>query len=323
MIYPWQQASWQHLSARWQTLPHAVLLSGQQGIGKQVFAQHLAQTLLCEQPLAQQACQQCSGCHLFAQNSHPDYLFVTPEQDASSARKLAQIKVDTVREILAFAQLSSHQGGKRVVVISPAESLNIQAANALLKVLEEPPENVVFILISHHRDRLLPTVLSRLQIIAMPKPTPQEVQTYWQQQGLQADMAQLAFHAGSPLQQEDEAVSALREQWLHVLAKPRLLALLDFAHSFDQQKRPLAEALDWLYKWLVDAALAQQNVNALYYPQHQQALSQLPAYPTYLWQQLVEKLHDLMPFGHHTLNVKLQLEDICIDYLNLMTTKES
>lgn len=323
MIYPWQQSAWTQLVTRWQQLPHALLFSGQQGTGKTEFAQTVAQTLLCERPVNQLACKQCVSCHLFAQHSHPDYLFVTPEQDATSARKLSQIKVDAVRDILAFAQLSSHQGGKRVVVIAPAESLNVQAANALLKVLEEPPAQVVFLLVSHHRERLLPTILSRLQIVHLPKPDTEAVHAYWQQQGLQADDAQLAFHAGSPLQYEEVAVHQLREQWLAVLAKPRLLALLDFAQSFDQQKRPLAEALDWLYKWLLDAALAQQGLAALYYPQHQQALNQLPAYPPYLWQQLVEKLHDLIPFGHHTLNVKLQLEDICIDYLNLMTTKES
>ena len=115
----------------------------------------------------------------------------------------------------------------------------------------------------------------------------------------------------------------MRAQWLAILVKPRLLALLDFAADFDKHKRPLGEALDWLYKWLVDLGLSRQGLPALYYPEQQSGLDALAAHSPYLWQQLVDKLHKLMPFGQHTLNVKLQLEDISIDYLNLITHKEA
>lgn len=99
-------------------------------------------------------------CHLFEQGSHPDFMLLTPgqDEDTGNARKLLQIKIDSVREVLQFSQITSHRGGLKVIVINPAESMNVQAANALLKVLEEPPQNVVFILVSSQKDRLLPTI---------------------------------------------------------------------------------------------------------------------------------------------------------------------
>ena len=324
MIYPWQQAVWQQAAQRWHALPHAILLSGQQGTGKMVFAEHLAQALLCEHIDADKnACGMCSACHLFSQHSHPDCMVMRPETEEGNARKLQQIKVDAVREVLAFAQLSSHQGGRRVIIIEPAEALNLQAANALLKVLEEPPANVVFILVSHHSERLLPTILSRLQVWHLPTPSADVALNFLQQQGITLSKSQLAFQAGAPLLQEEGSLQDLRTQWLAILAKPRLLALLDFAAEFDKHKRPLGEALDWLYKWLVDVGLARQGLPALYYPEQQSGLNTLTEHSPQLWQQLVDKMHQLMPFGQHTLNVKLQLEDLSIDYLNLMTHKEA
>lgn len=325
-MYPWQQSLWQQVQSQWQTLPHAILLNGQQGTGKLAFAKHIAQALFCEHPQAdKQACGACSACHLFVTGHHPDLLLVTPETDADNARKLAQIKVDAIRAVLAFAQLSSHQGGRRVIILEPAESLNTQAANALLKVLEEPPANVVFLLVSHHRERLLPTILSRVQQWFVPTPTWEQTQAYvaTAMEGTPLSAAQLAFQAGSPLLQEDAAVAALREQWLGILSQPRLLNLMDFASEYDKQKRPLSEALAWLYKWLVDLGLSQAGQPAVYYPNYQTQLNQLAHHSPYLWQQLVNKLHKLIPFGQHTLNVKLQLEDLSIDYLNLITRKKA
>lgn len=323
MIYPWQQTQWQQLTQRWNTLPHALLFHGQRGIGKRLFAEQFAQALLCQQPQSDfSACGHCASCHLIQQHSHPDYLLIEPEVDEGNARKLQQIKVDAVREILAFAQLSSHQGGRRIIVIDPAESLNTQAANALLKVLEEPTANVVFLLISHHHDRLLPTILSRLQLWHLPTPSYEQVTHYWQQQAQAPQPEQLAFYAGAPLVTENETVKQLRQQWLNILAKPRLLALMDFAAEFDKHKRPLGEALEWLYKWLVDLGLSREGIAALYYPSHQHSIAQLSDHSEHLWQELVNKLHQLIPYGQHTLNVKLQLEDISIDYLNLITSKK-
>ena len=124
MIYPWHQSDWQQLAAHWRQLPHALLFSGRENTGKTAFARHLAATLLCEQATAdRQPCGQCPSCHLFAQNSHPDFYELTPEipEGETVGRKLLQIKIDAVRGLIEHIQLTSVRGGKRVILIHPAE----------------------------------------------------------------------------------------------------------------------------------------------------------------------------------------------------------
>lgn len=325
MIYPWHQHAWQQLAAHWAKRPNAWLLHGKAGTGRLAFARHLAQALLCETPLAEHMpCGQCNACHLLAQNTHPDLFELTPvlAEGDSAARKSVQIKVDAVRALLNFAHLSSHRGGWRVVLVHPAESMNLQAANALLKVLEEPPEQVVFILVCHNKDRLLPTIKSRCRQFALPAPAPDAALAWLQQQGTAKAENLLAFHGGAPLFADHAAQDDLRAQLLALLERPRLLALLDYAALFDRQKQPLALLLDWLHKWLLDIGLAQQNMPALYYPGHQSALQQLGNHTCHLHLfALLDRLTALAPYGQHTLNVKMQAEDLFIDYLHFWQHK--
>ncbi|OZA07197.1 MAG: DNA polymerase III subunit delta', partial [Methylotenera sp. 17-45-7] len=180
-IYPWQNALWHSLTQSRSKLHHAFLMYGRAGVGKYDFALNFSQSLLCpNKNETGYACQQCASCHWFSDESHPDFRLITPEQndsadeDVSSAKKTkkkTQISVAQIRELSDFLSLSSHQSsGLRIVLIHPAEALNLAAANALLKMLEEPAPDVVFILIAHQLQRLLPTVLSRCQKIKMPIP---------------------------------------------------------------------------------------------------------------------------------------------------------
>ena len=158
-IYPWQASVWQRLMSDKKRVPHALLLRGQRGIGKLDFAIPFCRALLCEQLNSDhQACGVCPSCGWFEQDNHPDFRFISPEQDTSkdddggtkSTKKRTQIVIDQVRGLSDFLSLSSHKSdGLRIALIHPAEGLNASAANALLKMLEEPPPNVVFILVAH------------------------------------------------------------------------------------------------------------------------------------------------------------------------------
>ena len=325
MIYPWHESAWRQLAAQWGNRPNAWLLTGRRDTGKTAFARHLAQALLCEQPQAgHQPCGNCPSCHLFTQGSHPDYYELAPEPPAEgeSARKLLQIKIDAVRAVLAPLLQSSVRGGLRVVLVQPAETMNTQAANALLKMLEEPPASVVFLLVTHNKDRLLPTIKSRCRPFLLPAPSAEEALGYLKTQNTPQAEALLAFHSGAPLFAAEPEQDAMREELCQLLAKPRLLAMLDYAAAFDKQKWPLAVFLDWLHKWLADIALAQQNLPPLYYPQHQTAIFQVASRTrgAALFQ-LVHTLNRLSPYGRHTLSVRMQVENLLAGYLAFWQNK--
>lgn len=156
MLYPWQSTLWQQFLRQIEAdkLPHAILLTGDEGVGKLVFAQKLAQHLLCELPDVDQAKNQA----LFeSESGHPDCYHLSPEG------KMGMIKIDSIRELANKLTESPLMGGYRIVILESAHCMNIAASNALLKTLEEPGERVCIILVTSEPSQLLPTIKSRCQ----------------------------------------------------------------------------------------------------------------------------------------------------------------
>ncbi|TDO12623.1 DNA polymerase III subunit delta' [Halomonas ventosae] len=155
---PWLQARWQELVrlADAGRLPHALLISAAHGLGKHSLAEALVARTLCASP-GEHACGRCHACHMLASGYHPDLLRVAPEEGKR------QIRIGPIREVNAFVAKTAQQGGFRVIVISPAEAMNVAASNALLKSLEEPGERTLFVLLADIPSRLLPTIRSRCQ----------------------------------------------------------------------------------------------------------------------------------------------------------------
>lgn len=325
MIYPWHEAAWRQIARHWDAQPNAWLFVGQENTGKTAFARHLAQALLCEIPAAQHApCGTCPSCHLFLQGTHPDFYLLQPEQpeNETGARKLLQIKIDAVRAVLEPLNHSSVRGGRRVVLATPAESMNTQAANALLKMLEEPPKAVVFILVSHSRDSLLPTIRSRCRQMLLPAPERDAALDYLHGQDTQHAEELLAFHSGAPLFPSAPEQDEMRTRLLDWLAAPRLIAALDFAAEYDRRKYPLALLLDWLHKWTTDIALAHHGIAPMYYPARAQAAAAAAAKTNpatlFAFSGCLTRLH---PYGHHSLNVKMQTESLLCGYLSATLKK--
>jgi DNA polymerase-3 subunit delta' len=168
-IYPWHEQLWRRITRELARLPHALLLHGEEGIGKRGFALRLARLLLCRSPLAaHEACGECAGCRLFAAGTHPDLLVVAPLEKSS------QITVDQVRALAAFLALKPHQAARKIVVLSPAQAMNLNAANSLLKVLEEPPPGSLLLLAAHQPQRLPATIRSRCAQMPLVRPTREE-----------------------------------------------------------------------------------------------------------------------------------------------------
>lgn len=181
MTFPWQKQQWDKL---WQAkkadrLSHALLLVGIHGTGKTQFAENFAQALLCQEMVAEDSCHHCHTCRLVTGKSHPNVLWIEPEKDGHT------IKIDQIRAVGEFVYQTSLQGEYRIVIINPASQMNANAANALLKMLEEPPSGAIMILITDLSSRLPATILSRCQRIIFPPP-PSSQALPWLKEQLQS-----------------------------------------------------------------------------------------------------------------------------------------
>ncbi|HPY40726.1 MAG TPA: DNA polymerase III subunit delta', partial [Thiolinea sp.] len=196
-IYPWHQTIWLQLQAAFiqQQLPHALLFSGETGCGHEQLVYSLAQSLLCLQPNAKGvACKHCRSCTVFAAQAHPDFMLLAVAEDKQA------ITVDQVRSLDRFLELSHSYSPNRVVVILEAEAMNNNAANSLLKSLEEPTNNSYILLFTKQVAKLLPTIRSRCQQLRMPLPS-QILALEWLKQHSLPDQAVnlLSLAKGRPL----------------------------------------------------------------------------------------------------------------------------
>jgi len=246
--YPWQDGLWQQFAGRTQHA-HAYLLHGPAGIGKRALAERLMASLLCQRPSAQGACGECKSCLLLKAGSHPDNYILEPEE-ADKA-----IKVDQVRDLVSFVVQTAQLGGRKVVLIEPVESMNINASNALLKSLEEPSGDTVLLLVSHQPSRLLPTIKSRCVQQACPLPS-EAMSLAWLANAL-PDCSEeerselLTLAAGSPLAAANLHAQGVREQRAQVVDGVKKL--------LKQQQSPTQLAEGWnaiplllLFDWFCD-----------------------------------------------------------------------
>lgn len=194
---PWQLESWSTVGRRVEEdrLPHALLFAGPAGIGKAHFARALAARLLCEAAVSGTGCGNCKSCQLLASGSHPDFLDVAPEEGSRV------IKIDQVRELIEFAGKTAAISRVKCIVLGPAESMNINAANALLKCLEEPSGSTQLLLYSHQPSGLPPTVRSRCQTMAFAVPSADACLEWLQYSCVETSLARELLNAadGRPL----------------------------------------------------------------------------------------------------------------------------
>lgn len=255
-VYPWQQAVWRHLLSYMELrrIPQALLVTGLAGMGKRHLAVAYARALMCHTPLNDYAaCGECQSCKLFEARTHPDFLLVEPDEPGKA------IGIDKIRQLIVKLALKPQFDKQRVVIISPADSLNNASANAFLKCLEEPTARTCLILLTEKPSRLPATIRSRCQLVTCEVPERNIAGQWLQQQGAgeNSDIL-LRLSQGAPLLAREYARQnfiAVRQDyfsaWMQVAeGKKNPVALAE------QWQKPAAVdlhvLLTWMLGWVAD-----------------------------------------------------------------------
>jgi DNA polymerase III subunit delta' len=332
-FYSWQSEVSQRIAGMRSRMPHALLLKGPQGIGKLDFAMDLAASLLCESPNAEgTACGNCPSCHWFMQEAHPDFRLLQPEalneaeeaeeEEGKKKKASRQIPIDQVRELYDFTSLSAHRGGYRVALVYPAEAMNSNAANALLKTLEEPPPKMLILLVSHKPQQLLPTILSRCVAISMPQPSLEESVAWLQQQGVNQPQALLAQAGFAPLAAMRLVGEGLEDcnRFLKELRLPEKFDPYTLAEQF--QKAEMVHVIQWLQQWCYDLQSAKLTGKVRYNMNLTDSIKALAAKINPI--ELIRYQKELLAAkrsANHPLNQRLQLESLLLAYRQMMLAK--
>ena len=223
-------------------IPHAFMVEGAAGLGKHTLAHYIALAAVCEG--GGLPCGECRGCHLAEVGSHPDISYIGPEDGKKN------ITVAQIRELRAEAFVKAHMAAHRVFVVESADRMNDQAQNALLKVLEEPPAGVIFILLVSSRTVMLETIVSRCTVLTLSVPcfedalsavaaktkaTPEAIGDALKKTGNNVGLA-----IGELSSKKEAPAKGAAEEFLRLLFSGSELDMLKVTHPFEKD-RAIAE----------------------------------------------------------------------------------
>jgi len=234
-----------------QSLRHAYLLTGPAGVGRRTLAIRLAQALNCQSPLAAAVpCRTCRSCAQIEAGRHPDLLVIRKPDDKKD------ILVDQIREVSKFLSLKPYMADYKVVIILNFEDANNNAQNALLKTLEEAPSYAVLLLTADNAEQLLPTIISRCEIMRLRPLSIPALDEFLLARGISAEKASLLAHLsggrpGYALQLcEDESVLAFRSEKINDLRNLLAARRRDRFHYADKLSRDKLVFQQTLLVWL-------------------------------------------------------------------------
>lgn len=304
---------------------HAVLLHGAAGLQKTDLAKEFAAAMLCESPGPDGACRECLACNWFDQGNHPDFRLLRPDSEAAEegegtstdsgkGKPSREIRVEQVRALGEFLNVGAHRAGRRVVLVAPAEAMNRNTANALLKALEEPNPGVFFLLVTNDFDALLPTLKSRCIKQGVSTPAKARALAWLQAKAVTKDAEVFLARAGGAPALALEIATGAEGRLLRTLEN-----LLCEGSKFDS-KRAAAEVervlrsegdlemmsvVVWTQRWLVDRMLSANGLPARYFPDR----TDLGAFSDqFLAFKNMEKCSGFKVLSRHTLNPRLFLE---------------
>jgi DNA polymerase-3 subunit delta' len=355
VIYPWLETLWLQWIALGERLPHAILIAGPPGLGKRDLAEALAARLLCETPAVDgQACGHCTPCQWRLSGNHPDLRRLVPESEENppatgeaaessepgsegKATKLStQIVIDQVRALQEGLNVTSHRGGRRAVIVDPPEAMNLYTANALLKLLEEPPDGCAFLLVSSAPRRLLPTIRSRCQQWRAQQPDAAALRR-WQEgqgegEGACVSVSLLALCGGMPLAAKrlaDQGGETLFSRFVSDLGTNEIDPLrlaAQWENWIKKDKTALAAGfglpalVEWTQRWVSDLAALRLGGRVRYFPAQRECLTRLSTRMSLAaaggcYNEFIQ----FRRAATHPLNPRLFLEDMLMRYARVLS----
>ncbi len=319
--FPWTQQPWHQLTSNIDRLPHALLLSGLRGLGKYNFSIALAELLLCTNSSQDKRCGKCKGCNLVDANTHPDIKIVEPAEAGKS------ISINQIRDLSSFLVLTPHTASCKVIIITPAESMTLQAANSLLKQLEEPPGNAILMLVSHLPHQLPQTIRSRCTRVDFNAPSTEEATRWLAAKNVDADeiAAVLAAAGGAPsaaLELAQQGYGDLRKNILNgLLAVSRGKSPLVCAELWQKIGGELA--LGWFYVFLLDVLKQTLGVETSKYLVNRDSTTEITQLANQIPANQVAKLLETVSEARRLIltpvDERLILEDILIRWNRVCT----
>ena len=362
-IAPWLEPIWDGINLT--AFPNAVLIHGQSGIGKFEFSIELAKAFLCETSAGTKPCNQCEACRWFDSGNHPDFIALVPEThrkllphgdfdsdaeapkkskasqvdsegDAPEKKEKKSISIEDARSAIEGLSIGSHRGGNRVILVYPLEMLRADSANTLLKSLEEPPKNTIFILLADRLDRVLPTIRSRCRLVSAPRPdrmsglnwlrnqlnqvpglkiSDPDIESIYDEQGGAPYAVLDSLIARHNKDEKDELTIAIQASryLLQAMSQGARINWLDAADKI--QKARYSVLLATMQRWVSDLQSSAQSGSPRYYPKHEasfKALAQQVRLPKLLrfWKSLIQaRRHE-----NHPLASRIQLEALLSQY---------
>ena len=260
---------------------HAYILSGEQGMGKKTMANAFALSLMCEEGKGGEPCRKCHACRQVLSGNHPDIIYVTHEKPAS-------IGVDDVRrQINDTIQVKPYSGGYKLYIVDEAEKMTVQAQNALLKTIEEPPAYAVILLLTTNGEAFLPTILSRCVKLALKPLTDGQIRDHLTARlHVPEPQAEVytAFARGNLGKvislSESEDFQKLYEELLGLLEKVKkadLSELLEDVKRWKDEGVDLHQCLDFMQMWYRDVLMYKttKDINLLIFKDQFPAIKEM------------------------------------------------
>lgn len=313
MLYPWQIDDYNNLvsaynNRKFQTL----LIYGAANSAPEEVIHKFIDYLLCVSPNGIEACGKCASCRIRHDSDHPDFYLLAA--DESEERKTLLIKVEEVRKVTEFAMMSLHMANHKVIFLPDAGQLNLSSANALLKIIEEPPVNCIFILQSANVNKLLPTILSRCFKFQLKTPERNLALQYLYERQVENAEFWLNYFGGEPV--FDIPVSSNELILLQEgLLKPSVDNIFSLSNTLDPKKIGMTFWVDYLGRWLSDIARVKLGGTPAYFSIVGDSLARLVGRVNdEKLYALQDELIFLSEWAEHPLNHKLQLENLLFRY---------